>query len=385
MDVKGHKKIKSELASFMDEWLRGVPSKKAVVLIGGPGIGKSTIAHSLKDTYNLNVQEWDGREMNVEHLLESVMTPTLDGRLKLFIIEDADAIKGDTRRKIGQVVRNSIYPLIFIGNDKKKIPGDAKRKNLVLSMWNPEYRTIRNVLQTIVEKEKLKVSQDELDEIAKKCKDFRAAINGLYLFACQKGLVDGKDKELNIFELTQKIIEGEQNDTWFDPGLLELFLSETVMENFNGFTRYDMDCMIGLADRLIGHVEQTNYRPWGWARQILNQVTPPYPIKSRIIVHHAGEGKKRIPYNEEDLKMKRKLRQKIGPRYSEKEWLRWGFRHLKMICEKDLELVRHLKWEHELTDKEATFLYGQSANFELDAPELVEKKAEKKEGVFAYF
>ena len=135
----------------------------------------------------------------------------------------------------------------------------------------------------------------------------------------------------------------------------------------------------------FSQVEQTNYRPWGWARQILNQVTPHYPIKSRIIIYHAGEGKKRFPYNEEDLKMKERLREKIRPRYSKKEWLRWGFRHLKRICEEDLELVRHLKWEHGLTDKECEFLHGAKADFELDAPEIIEKKAEKKEGIFAYF
>jgi DNA polymerase III delta prime subunit len=379
IEVYGYSKVKDEVTKFMDAWLRGVPKKKALLLVGGHGVGKTTMAHSIKETYNVKVREYDGREMEAKYLYESAITPGLDGRPILFVIDDADAMKSESKRRMRRLMLNTNNPLIFLASDKKKVPPDVKRGSTMLTMWKPDYRTIRKLLKHINEKEQVGASDDDLETIAKQSGNFRTAINSLYLYACEKGMVDVPDKEATIYEVTQSILENEALEQWFDPGLLSLFLSETVLDNFTGLVRADLDETIAQADLLLGGVHQTYFRPWGWARKVLNCVVPRFPLRTRIVIQHAGMGKTRIVIRE-NIEMMKRIRDKLDIRMTEKEWLRGGWHQVKKACELDIELVRYLKWEFELSGPECEWLHGKKADFKWQGPKKVEKK-----GALAFF
>ena len=77
-DVIGNKKAKEELLKWAREWQRGNPSKKAVILYGKPGVGKTTSAYALANDF-----KWEVIEMNAsdERNREAIMRIALTGAI----------------------------------------------------------------------------------------------------------------------------------------------------------------------------------------------------------------------------------------------------------------------------------------------------------------
>jgi len=377
MDVQGYKNIKDALANFMDRWFRGIPKEKAVVLTGRNGIGKTTFAHTLGQTYGIKTIEFDiskyGREKEMKQLYMAVINEPIDDTdLKVIIIDEADNLKVKSKKILERVVKDTVHPIVITGNDAKKIPDSVKDKSLFFKMRAPDHRSIKAYLKKIVKAEKVKISDEKLIEISKKGGNYRSAINALYLFHNGiEGKIDSQDYFPDIFAVTSGIIYGKPVENREDPGLLTLFLLETITDGFDGFARYDMAEIIAMADVILSQVRHTNYRPWKWVKKILTAVTPPYPIKGHVNIKHPGTWKTRFPYNEKEAKMLSGIRGKLTKvgltRVNRREFLRHTGNLFVRCCRGDIEMVRLLKYYADLTDTECVYLYGEIDDFSIQS------------------
>jgi len=220
-EVENQEDAKKELREWIESWLKGKPTAKAVLLYGPPGVGKTTLAEALARDYKLELLEInasDSRKLSdIKNIAERAsLSGSLFGeRGKLILLDEMDGIntKADTGiiEAVLELIDRTKHPIILTANDP----------------WDPELRPIREkvkmielqrltkyplkrILKRICEGEKIICDDEALDEIIDLSEgDARYAINMLQGIAEGYGKVTTdmvkelgrrKDRELDPFE-----------------------------------------------------------------------------------------------------------------------------------------------------------------------------------------
>jgi replication factor C large subunit len=71
-DVVGNKKAVQDLRAWAEEWQSGIPEKRAVVLYGPAGIGKTSSAHALARDMDWEVIELNASDQRTAVLLRKL-------------------------------------------------------------------------------------------------------------------------------------------------------------------------------------------------------------------------------------------------------------------------------------------------------------------------
>jgi replication factor C large subunit len=205
-EIIGNETAVRSMRRWAESWASGIPRKRALVLIGEPGIGKTSAALALASD-----MKWDHIEMNAsDHRnaasIQSVagagsanqtfsdsgeFMSTSRGMRKLVILDEADNLFGNQDRggakAISETIRNSGQPIVLIVNDyselSRKSPAvKTLAEKAVFSRLSPS--EVERVLKSIMAKEELTVPPAVLEKISTNASgDLRAAINDLQMMA----------------------------------------------------------------------------------------------------------------------------------------------------------------------------------------------------------
>lgn len=201
-DVVGNPRATQQLREWALSWESGSPSKKAAVLIGNPGTGKTSAALALANDFGWGVIEMNASDQrNAEAIqkvaLRGAVTDTFtdegeflsskEGRLKLIILDEADNIFGREDRggvpAVVDLIRVTRQPVLLIVNDFYAL----SRKSSVIKNATEQIRfnrihpsTVKAVLKGIAKDQGLKASDRVLDIIAQNSNgDLRSAVRDL--------------------------------------------------------------------------------------------------------------------------------------------------------------------------------------------------------------
>jgi replication factor C large subunit len=215
-EVVGNPKAVEELKAWADSWENGRPVKRAAVLIGTPGTGKTSAALSLAADYGWDVVEMNASDQRNADAIKGIalrgaigqtFTPdgeyhsTKEGKLKLIILDEADNISGKEDRggvpAIVEVVRSTKQPVILIVNDWYALT----KKSSVLKSQTEQIKfsriktvTVRGVLRKIAKDQEIKVSDSALELLAENSGgDLRSAIRDLQAVATGRKEVSDLD------------------------------------------------------------------------------------------------------------------------------------------------------------------------------------------------
>ena len=210
--IVGNSEAVNKLNNWAKTWVDGIPKKnKAVVLIGEPGIGKTTCAHALAHEYGWQVLELNASDARNAQAIESIaglgarwetftdegeFKSTQDGGRKLIILDEADNLTGKEDRggirAIGQLILETKQPIILIVNDYyalKRKSTIVSTRTLQIQYRKPPPATIAKLLRGIAQKERIDITPEALRAISKRCEgDIRGSVNDL------QSLSEGKDK-----------------------------------------------------------------------------------------------------------------------------------------------------------------------------------------------
>ncbi len=230
-EVIGNKKAKEELFKWAVEWKQGKPSKKAAILYGKPGIGKTTSAYALANDFNWEVIEMNASdERNKEIIrriaLSGAINETLFRKKRLIILDEADNLyekSGDYggKRAIVETIKVTKQPIVLIANDYYQlIKGSGQElKNLckIIEFKKVGKREIVSLLKKICQVEGIEIDAEVLNAIATRCDgDVRSAINDLQSISYEKKLtkdmisnISYRDREREIFISLHKILKAK--------------------------------------------------------------------------------------------------------------------------------------------------------------------------------
>ena len=221
-EVVGNKKTIEEFVTWLNTWLKGgVPSKRAIILNGPTGTGKTALVYAAANELNLELIELnvsDKRDAetlkNVVGLASSLDTLFLKSRKRIILLDEVDGISGNEARGaisvLSKIISTTLNPIVMTANDiwAPRLRS-IKDKCKVINFNRLRSSTILVVLKKICLNEGIIADPLALKKIAESSSgDLRAAINDLQFFAQGKNtlkisditLMPERDREQRIFE-----------------------------------------------------------------------------------------------------------------------------------------------------------------------------------------
>ncbi|WP_295722517.1 replication factor C large subunit [uncultured Methanobrevibacter sp.] len=295
-DIIGNNKQKAQIEEWVSQWKEGNP-QKALLLVGPPGIGKTTfalvIAHEFGEYVELNASDKRSYDILMSTIGESTSTHSLfSNEPKLIILDEVDGIAGNQdkggTRALNKIIQNSKHPMIMMANDfYSKRLATIKTKCQVIKMPKIRSPTINVNLRRICKKEDIEADPDALKELAKRSNgDMRSAINTLQALSEESKTLTMEDLEnvtqksdrSSVINATTRVLKSKDiihiRDDMIveeDPTLLMEYIAENIpreYENNNEIKRaYDY---ISKADIYFGRTNTSrNYGYWRYATQFM--------------------------------------------------------------------------------------------------------------------
>ncbi|MBN2229903.1 MAG: replication factor C large subunit [Candidatus Thorarchaeota archaeon] len=219
------------LKKWVLSWNKGVPDKRAVLLIGPPGTGKTATIGALSHDLNMELVEFNSSDKRNKDSIETLVwraasQQTLDGRSRIILLDEVDGLSGTSDRggvgAIQKIIKETVHPIMMTAND----PESPRLKDLfkicqVFTFEPIDINEIIQVLTKIVRLNKAEVSEDVINQIAENSAgDLRAAISDLETYV-KRGVVSE-----SIESVTRDVRRGTEET-----------LSRLFMTNDSGFAR----------------------------------------------------------------------------------------------------------------------------------------------------
>lgn len=220
LDIKGQETAIDKIKAFIKKF----PAEKKAVLLHGPaGTGKTSLAYALASETNSEILELNASDLRNREQLEKILKPaseqqSLSGRNKILLVDEADGLSTADRGGLPELlslIEKTKFPIIIAANNiwQQKF-NLLRRKSEMIPVKSLNYKLVFSILKEIAEKEKIVVSEEILMSIAvKSLGDVRAALNDLQtVFLVNKPEELGeRDREEDIFNVLRQIFKNLAN------------------------------------------------------------------------------------------------------------------------------------------------------------------------------
>jgi len=217
---KAIKKIKEFIQNFLTQ------KKKAILLHGSPGTGKTSIAIATARENNAEIFELNASDLRNKLNLQEVLKPALKQKSLLFqkkiiLVDEVDGISAVDRGGLTELIsliEISPHPIIITANKIWESKFSQLRKKCeIIELEEIKPFQIKEALLLISKKENHEPSQEIINKIAiNSSGDLRAAINDLesiiHLNNTNSVQINSRNKKLDIFNALQKIFKELPNN-----------------------------------------------------------------------------------------------------------------------------------------------------------------------------
>ncbi|MDA3836582.1 MAG: replication factor C large subunit [Nanoarchaeota archaeon] len=223
-DIIGQDEAIEKIKTYFEKFPK--VKKKALLLGGSPGIGKTTLvevlANEIKaELFELNASDFRNKAQMQEKLKPVLEQTSLFNNKKLILIDEADGVSGTKDRgglsELTSLIENSPFPIICTANDVwgKKVSG-LKKKCEIIELKEISPSQTKDLLKKILELEGKEVTLGVLNKIAIHAKgDLRSAINDLEAASSlehpEDFEIDSRNKKEDIFNAIKIIFQEKAN------------------------------------------------------------------------------------------------------------------------------------------------------------------------------
>ncbi|MDR3205944.1 MAG: replication factor C large subunit [Candidatus Methanoplasma sp.] len=307
--IVGNPGPSKDLLAWGRSWESGPPEKRAVVLMGPPGVGKTSSAFALA-----NDMGWDVVEMNAsdQRTGEAIKNTALrgafsngfsdsgeyakgGGRRKLIILDEADNLFGNADRGalpvINELIKTTLQPVMLTVNDFYALSRKSsaiKTDTIQITIKKPSSQSVVKALAVIASAEKVSASPEALERIAENAGgDMRAAVRDLESLALGSasvtqeaaGRLSGRESRQDMYGVLDRMFRKDdpmgsrralmEADT--DPETAILWVDENLPYEYTepgdlvrGYEK------LSRADIFLGRVHRRqHYRFWAYAGDMM--------------------------------------------------------------------------------------------------------------------
>ena len=204
-EVIGNRESVEAFVKWMRQWELGKPPEKRAILLYGPaGVGKTSLVLAYGrehgyDVVEVNASDWRNEARMKWVVGESSLQATLDGSSKkIILIDEVDGIAGKEDAggiaALKKIIDETRVPLVLVANnpwDPRLAP--IREKCLMLEFRRLRKSEVLRRLREIARQEGIQVSDAVLERIAERSEgDLRSAINDFQAITGGRKVVDEK-------------------------------------------------------------------------------------------------------------------------------------------------------------------------------------------------
>lgn len=289
--LRGNDKACNQLREWATSWER---NRKAVIIHGPPGIGKTSAAHALAMDMDWPTIELNASDSRTKDVIERVageaarsgtLTEGGTGR-RLVIMDEADNIHGNAdrggARATTSLVKDADQPMVLIANEFYDMSKGLRNACEEIEFRAVSKRSILPVLRDICRNESIEFDTEALEAIAEQNSgDLRGAVNDLQALAEGRDhlkldhVVTGtRDTTKDIFEFLDMVLKeaGPEEalkasyDVDETPDDLINWIEDNLPKDYEGAELARAYGFLSDADKWLGRVRATqNYSYWRYA------------------------------------------------------------------------------------------------------------------------
>ncbi|MFH1823523.1 MAG: replication factor C large subunit [archaeon] len=293
LEIIGQEKAKVELMNFVKNFK--TQRKKAVLLSGPAGCGKTSLVYALANELNLEIFELNASDFRSKKTIQNILGKSLGqqslfGLSKLILIDEVDGISGTKDRgglpELMRLIKESTFPVIIVCNDQyKQKLRTLKSKTISIKLDPLKKEDLIQILHKISKKEKIIIDKDALVLLASITKgDSRAAINDLQVLSSEKitkelvSELDSREKDDTIFEALRLVFKSKNGtesafdnvqDLNFDDFFL--WLDENLPIEYKGAELKEAYDVLSRADVFRGRIRR--WQHWRFLTYISTLLT----------------------------------------------------------------------------------------------------------------
>lgn len=274
-DIKGQDIALEEVKNFFKMF----PSKRALILNGPTGTGKTSISIAFAIDNGMELFELNASDLRNRASLEAVLKPSIEqyslfGKGKLILMDEADGITTNDRGGLPELIaliNKTKVPIIITANDIWQQKFSLLRKYCrIVNIKELNDKDIKNILIDVIDKEGGKIKNETIDLIVKNAKgDVRAALNDLesVILLDEDTDISEREKVQDIFNSLKILFQSPANEDSikiFDNSDLNideilLWIEENIPFEYQGKSLAKAYDSLSLADVFKGRIYKQQY------------------------------------------------------------------------------------------------------------------------------
>ena len=184
LDLIGNEDARNSFVEWLTKWKKGT---KPILLVGPPGIGKTTLANLAAKQFDYDLISLNASDVRSKKNIQEILSPVLGNETifgtPMIFIDEVDGIHGRAdyggTEAIIKILKESTVPIVLAANSDLSDKMKSIKKNARVIQFRPlSPRLLRFYLNKILQLENGKISSDSLMKLVAESKgDIRSMIN----------------------------------------------------------------------------------------------------------------------------------------------------------------------------------------------------------------